>query len=60
MSMIRLNREMIIEDILSIRASVPVENDEAREKIDKLISFLSTLPNDEKQSQFPKPSMRRL
>jgi hypothetical protein len=58
--MIRLNREMIIEDILSIRASVPVENDEAREKIDKLISFLSTLPNDEKQSQFPKPSMRRL
>ena len=41
MSMIRLNREMIIEDILSIRASVPVENDEAREKIDKLISFLN-------------------
>lgn len=58
--MIRLQREMIIEDILSIRASVPVENDEAREKIDKLINFLSTLPNDEKQSQFPKPSMRRL
>lgn len=60
MSMIRLNREMVIEDILSIRASVPVENDEARVKIDKLISFLSNLPNDEKQAQFPKPSMRRL
>jgi hypothetical protein len=51
---------MIIEDILAIRALVPVENDDARERIDKLINLLSTLPNDEKQSQFPKPNMRRL
>ncbi len=60
MSMIRIDREMIIEDIMAIRALVPVENDDAREKIDKLINLLSTLPNDEKQAQFPKPSMRRL
>jgi len=60
MSMIRIDREMIIEDIMAIRALVPVENDEARERIDKLINLLSTLPNDEKQAQFPKPSMRRL
>jgi predicted translin family RNA/ssDNA-binding protein len=58
--MIRIDREMIIEDIMAIRALVPVENDEARERIDKLINLLSTLPNDEKQAQFPKPSMRRL
>jgi hypothetical protein len=58
--MIRIDREMIIEDIMAIRALVPVENDDAREKIDKLINLLSTLPNDEKQAQFPKPSMRRL
>ncbi len=45
---------------MAIRALVPVENDDAREKIDKLINLLSTLPNDEKQAQFPKPSMRRL
>jgi hypothetical protein len=60
MSMIRIDIEMIIEDILAIRALVPVENDDARERIDKLINLLSTLPNDEKQSQFPKPNMRRL
>ncbi len=58
--MIRVDREMLVEDILAIRALVPVENDDARERIDKLINFLSTLPNDEKQSQFPKPRMRRL
>ncbi len=58
--MIRLSREMIIEDLLSIRASIPVENDDARDKIDKLINLISSLPNDEKQAQFPKPSMRRL
>jgi hypothetical protein len=60
MSMIRVDREMLVEDILAIRALVPVENNDARERIDKLINFLSTLPNDEKQSQFPKPRMRRL
>jgi hypothetical protein len=60
MSMIRVDREMLVEDILAIRALVPVENDDARERIDKLINFLSTIPNDEKQSQFPKPRMRRL
>lgn len=58
--MIRIDREMLVEDILAIRALVPVENDDARERIDKLINFLSTIPNDEKQSQFPKPRMRRL
>lgn len=58
--MIRIDREMLVEDVLTIRALIPVENDDAREKIDKLINFLSTLPNDEKQSQFPKPKMRRL
>lgn len=58
--MIRVDREMLVEDILAIRALVPVENDDARERIDKLINFLSTIPNDEKQSQFPKPRMRRL
>ena len=50
---------MLLEDILSIRGSIPPENEEARDKLDKLVSFLSTYPLDEKQSQFPKPSIRR-
>jgi hypothetical protein len=45
---------------LAIRALVPVENDDARDRIDKLISLISNLPNDEKKSQFPKSSIRRL
>jgi hypothetical protein len=60
MSMIRIDKEMLIEDILAIRALVPVENDDARDRIDKLISLISNLPNDEKKSQFPKSSIRRL
>jgi len=60
MSMIRLDREMLIEDLMAIRASVPVENDSARDRIDNLISLISKLPNDEKQAQFPKASVRRL
>lgn len=60
MSMIRIDKEMLIEDILAIRALVPVENDDARDRIDKLISLISNLPNDEKKSQFPKSNIRRL
>lgn len=60
MSMIRIDREMLIEDIMAIRASVLIENEEARERIDKLISLISNLPNDEKQAQFPKARVRRL
>jgi len=60
MTFVRINREMLVEDIMSIRASVPVEYEEARDRIDKLISLISNLPNDEKQSQFPKAKIRRL
>lgn len=60
MTFVRINREMLVEDIMSIRASVPVECEEARDRIDKLISLISNLPNDEKQSQFPKAKIRRL
>jgi hypothetical protein len=59
MGMIRISKDMLLEDILSIRGSIPPENFEARDKIDKLVSFLSTYPLDEKQAQFPKPSVRR-
>jgi hypothetical protein len=60
MSMIRIDREMLIGDILAIRASVDVLNDEARDRIDKLISLISNLPNDDKQAQFPKARVRHL
>jgi hypothetical protein len=60
MNFIRIERQMLLEDILAIRALVPVENDDARDRIDKLISLINNLPNDEKQSQFPKPKIRRL
>jgi len=59
MTFIRINREMLIEDVLAIRALIPVEQDDARDRIDKLISLISNIPIDEKKSQFPKPSIRR-
>jgi hypothetical protein len=59
MGMIRISKDMLLEDILSIRGSIPPDNEEARDKLDNLVSFLSTYPLDEKQSQFPKPSIRK-
>jgi len=58
--MIRIDREMLIEDLMAIRASIPVENDNARDRLDNLISLITKLPNDEKQAQFPRTSVRRL
>ncbi len=60
MNFIRIDRNMLIEDILAIRASVSFENEEARDRIDKLISLISNLPNDDKKAQFPKSNIRRL
>jgi hypothetical protein len=51
---------MLVEDILAIRALVPVENDAARDRIDKLIALVSSLPSDENKAQFPRASVRRL
>ena len=45
--MIRISKDMLLEDILSIRGSIPPDNEEARDKLDKLVSFLSTYPLDE-------------
>ena len=60
MGIVRIDKIMLIEDILAIRAAVPVECEEARDRIDKLISLINNLPLDEKKAQFPKSSMRRL
>ena len=47
MVIVRIDRDMLIEDILAIRALVPVENDAARDRIDKIIALVSSLPSDE-------------
>lgn len=60
MVIVRIDRDMLIEDVLAIRALVPVENDAARDRIDKLIALISSLPSDENKSQFPRASVRRL
>lgn len=60
MVIVRIDRDMLIEDILAIRALVPVENDAARDRIDKLIALVSSLPSDENKAQFPRASVRRL
>jgi hypothetical protein len=60
MNMIRIDRDMLIEDILAIRAIVSFDNLDAKDRIDKLISLISNLPIDEKKSQFPRTNIRRL
>jgi hypothetical protein len=60
MNLIRIDKNMLIDEILAIRATVSFENEDAKDRIDKLISLISNIPLDEKKSQFPRASVRRL
>lgn len=60
MNLIRIDKNMLIDEILAIRATVSFDNEEAKDRIDKLISLISNVPLDEKKSQFPRTSIKRL
>ena len=60
MEFIRIDRQMLLEEILIVRASLSFENEDAKERIDKLISLINNLPLDQNQAQFPKAKIRRL
>lgn len=56
---VRIDREMIIEELYALRALIPVEAYEAKAKVSELVSLVQNAPNDEKKSNYPRISTHR-
>ena len=59
MIFVRIDREMILEDMYKLRSMISVENDEARKKLSEIIGLITSAPTDEKKNQFPRINGRR-
>ncbi len=59
MPFIRIERDMLIEELYSVRAAIPTECDDAKTALMKVIQLVQHAPLDEKQSRFPKISIGR-
>jgi hypothetical protein len=56
---IRIDRDMLTEDLLALRALIPVDNEEARKKLREIMDVVAAAPTDEKKAQFPRINSRR-
>ena len=45
---IRLSKEMILEELYSLRAEVPLEYEEAKQRIEKIIQIINNSPVDDR------------
>lgn len=59
---IKINREMLIDELYEIMGLVPrgeEESEEARRKLVQLVNIVNNAPLAESQAQYPKPSLRK-
>ena len=59
MIFIRIDREMLLEDLYKLRSLIAVEDDEARKTLSEIIGIVTSAQTDEKKSQFPRINGRR-
>lgn len=59
MVLIRIDRDMVIEELYTLRGLIPVEEEAARRKLDEIVNFIANAVIDDRQAQFPRTSIRR-
>ena len=58
-ALIKIDRDMWLEDLYHLRSLLPLEADEARTYLQKLVELVHTAPLDSKQANYPRMGIRR-
>lgn len=59
MVIIKIDRDMLLDDLYVLRSHIPVENEEARVKLKEIIDIVSHAPVDDNKSTLPRINARR-
>ena len=59
MVLIRIDRDMLVEELYTLRGLIPIEEDAARLKLDQMVTMVANAPIDEQKAQFPRSRASR-
>lgn len=59
MTLIKIDRDTLVEELYLLKSMIPVENIDAREHLQRIIEHVIKAPNDKAQNNYPRMQTRR-
>lgn len=59
MTLIKIDRDTLVEELYLLKSKIPVENEEAREHLGRIIEHVINSPTDKNQGNYPRMQTRR-